>query len=78
MFANFIGNDGGWIAHPNNRYGSWFQVEFRRWTKVTRISTQGRQDEDNWVTKYHVTYSYDGIFFKDYEENGKDPKVLML
>ncbi|XP_078348205.1 uncharacterized protein LOC144633246 isoform X1 [Oculina patagonica] len=80
LFANFLQDDGGWIADDNDKYGSWFQVEFRSWTKVTRISTQGKQADDEWnmawVTKYHVTYSYDGIFFNDYEENGKDPKVF--
>ncbi|XP_078348208.1 uncharacterized protein LOC144633247 [Oculina patagonica] len=79
LFADSVNDDnGGWIADPNERYGSWFQVEFKSWTKVTRISTQGRQSHLNWdwVTKYHVTYSYDGIFFKDYKENGKDPKVF--
>lgn len=66
------------MAKADNRYGSWFQAEFESWTKVTRISTQGRQDDDDWVTKYRVTFSYEGIFFRDYQENGKDAKVLMF
>lgn len=69
-------NDGGWIAEPNKEENSWFQVDFGRWTKVTAISTQGRQGFFfNWVTKYGVSYSYDGIFFMDYKENGEVAKV---
>ena len=70
-------NDGGWIAEPNKEEGSWFQVDFGRWTKVTGISTQGRHGlYFFWVTKYGVSYSYDGIFFMDYKENGEAAKVL--
>ena len=70
-------NDGGWIAEPNKEENSWFQVDFGRWTKVTGISTQGRQGFFlDWVTKYSVSYSYDGIFFLDYKENGDVAKVL--
>lgn len=75
LFPKF-GENGGWVANPNDKYDSWFQVDFGRWTKVTGISTQGRQDDFNWVTKYRVSYSYDGIFFRDYKENGEVAKVL--
>ena len=77
FFPKF-GQNGGWVAHPSNTYGSWFQVDFGRWTKVTRISTQGRQDADEWVTKYGVSYSYEGIFFKGYQEHGGMPKVIVF
>ncbi|KAJ7382983.1 hypothetical protein OS493_031485 [Desmophyllum pertusum] len=76
LFAKPPEIDGGWVANHKDRYGSWFQVEFYRgWTKVTRISTQGRQNDDDWVTKYRVSYGYNGIFFMDYQENGEDAKV---
>lgn len=55
---------------------SWFQVDFGSWTKVTRIATQGRKYAYEWVTRYRVSYSYDGIFFKDYTEGASYPKVL--
>ena len=48
--------------------GSWWQVDFGSWTKVTIIATQGRQDALQWVTKYRVSYSYDGLFFRYYKE----------
>ena len=55
--------------------GSWWQVDFGSWTKVTIIATQGRQDKSQWVTKYRVSYSYDGLFFKYYME-ADYPKVF--
>ncbi|KAL9955705.1 hypothetical protein ACROYT_G037065 [Oculina patagonica] len=70
------GQNGGWVANPRNRYRSWFQVDFGRWSKIMRISTQGRQDAPQWVTKYRVSYSYDGIFFKDYRENEEATKIF--
>lgn len=48
--------------------GSWWQVDFGSWTKVTIIATQGRQDAAQWVKKYRVSYSYDGLFFRYYKE----------
>lgn len=61
---------GGWKAGFGARESSWFQVDFGNWTKVTRISTQGHSSRPEWVTKYFVTYSLDGMFFKEY------PKVI--
>ena len=64
---------GAWAtagAHYLTAKDSWFQVDFGSWRKVTIIATQGRQDALQWVTKYRVSYSYDGIFFKDYMEGG--------
>ena len=60
---------GAWVA-GNKRDNSWFQVDFGRFVKVTIIATQGREDSSQWVTKYRVTYSYDGKFFRDYKEAG--------
>ena len=58
---------GGWVANrPQD--GSWFQVDFENWARVTGISTQGSSQVLFWVTKYIVSYSYDGIFFKNYPE----------
>ena len=65
------GTVGGWVAGNNRSDDSWFQVDFGNWTNVTRISTQGRQDVPQWVTKYRISYSYYGIFFTEY------PKVNM-
>ena len=40
-------------------------------TKVTRVATQGRNAAySQWVTKYKLQYSDDGVNFQYYQENG--------
>jgi len=65
---------GSWLAGTNNN-NQWFQVGLGDWTKVTRVCTQGRLNGGNWVTKYKLAYSYDGVFYKEYKEEGDDAKV---
>jgi len=66
---------GSWAAARDFLKDSWFQVNFGSWTNVTRISTQGRANGPQWVTKYKVSYSYDGIFFKDYPKVSRGLKI---
>ncbi|KAL9955702.1 hypothetical protein ACROYT_G037062 [Oculina patagonica] len=68
-FKRISGRYGAW-SNGNLRENSWFQVDFGRSVKVTMVATQGRQDAYQWVSKYRVSYSNDGIFFQDYEEGG--------
>ena len=42
--------------------------------KATGIGTQGRQDANQWVTKYIVSYSADTTNFRYYSE-GRGTKV---
>ena len=57
------GRYGSWAAGANNAQ-QWFQVEFGSWTKVTAVATQGRQDSNQWVKTFSMSYSYDGVFYK--------------
>ena len=63
------GKTGGWCAGAND-VNQWFQVDFGNYTKIQRISTQGRQESSQWVKSYRLSYSHDGVFFKDYIQNG--------
>jgi len=67
---------GSWIA--SNRVKQWFQVDFVNWTKVTGVAIQGCAYWywKRWVTKFKLAYSYDGVFFSDYKEDGDNAKVL--
>ena len=49
----------------------WFQVNFGKWVKIARMSHQGRQDANQWIKKFTITYSYDGVFFYKYKKGGK-------
>ena len=44
---------------------------------VTKVATQGRQDGEWYVKSYYLSYSYDGVFFEDYKEDGV-VKVFMI
>ena len=57
------GRYGSWAAGANNAQ-QWFQVDFGSWTKVTAVATQGRQDSNQWVKTFSMSYSYDGVFYK--------------
>ena len=65
-------NAGGWVALTNDE-NQWLQIDLNnRYIKITRVATQGRNIR-HWhcsVTKYHLTYSNDGINFYFYKERG--------
>ena len=57
------GKYGSWAAGTND-VNQWFQVDFGDWTKISAVATQGREDADQWVKTYSVSFSYDGIFWE--------------
>jgi hypothetical protein len=61
---------GGWASKRNAR-GQWLQFNFGGYTSITKILTQGRQDVDQWVTTYTVTYGKDGHRFKTFKTFGR-------
>ena len=63
-------NGGAWCAKKRDR-GQWLQMDFGGLTRVTRIATQGRQNSDQWVTSYYVSYSRKGRRFIPYREKGR-------
>ena len=66
---------GGWSALRNDTT-QWLQVDLGSFTKVTRVATQGRNGHDQWVTKYKLQYSDDGLSFHMYAMVGdKSAKV---
>ena len=66
---------GGWSARWSNA-NQWIQVALRGYTRVTGIATQGRNGYSEWVTKYKLQYSDDGVNFHYYKLPGQSsPKV---
>ena len=53
------------------RVGQWFQVNFVELMRIKGVATQGRQDANQWVKSYTVSYSVDGMNFVPYKENGR-------
>ena len=56
------GKQGSWAARTSD-VNQWFQVNFGKWTKITAVASQGRQDYDEWVGSYTLAYSYEGVFY---------------
>ena len=71
------GRTGAWSAKYNNGR-QFLQVNFGRWVKITRVSLQGRQDANQWVKKFTLSYSYDGVYFRPYLRNNKLVVSIML
>ena len=67
---------GAWSARKNNKR-QWIQVKLGQKTRITGVVTQGRQDANQWVTSYSISYSLNGRTFRPYSENGR-VKVFIL
>ena len=63
------GRVGSWSAKTNDVF-QYLQVDFGDFTKVSRVAIQGRTDADQWVKTFSLSYGYDSIFFRVYEEDG--------
>ena len=69
---NFQTIEGGWVAATNDT-NQWLQIDLgSQYTKVTRVATQGRTGVImDWVTKYKLQYSNDGMNWQYYREPGE-------
>ena len=71
-FKATAGQAGSWSAR-NNDVNQWLQIDLgSRHTNVTRVATQGRNYSLQWVTKYNLQYSNDGVNFHYYKEQGQN------
>ena len=62
---------GAWSAETDD-VNQWFQIDLlSQYTKVTAIATQGSEDMKEWVTKYKLHHSQDGVNFDSYKEPGE-------
>ena len=50
------GNAGAWCVLTRDT-NQWLQIDLGRGTTVTKVATQGRQDHNQWVTSYAISYS---------------------
>ena len=60
---------GAWIAFDTDMQ-PWLRVDFTANVTLTAIVTQGRDDVDEWVKSYQVSFSIDPSNYTNYEENG--------
>ena len=58
---------GGWSSKVNRR-GQWIQYDLRRPKKIVKVATQGRQDLNQYVTRYIIKYSADAFHWTPYRK----------
>lgn len=61
---------GAWTAKYANME-QWLQVHFGHAVKIIRIATQGREETNQYVKSYWLSYSQDGEFFMPYTYKDK-------
>ena len=69
---------GSWSAGSNDLF-QWLQIDLGgKYTKVTRVATQGRNAHSQWVTRYKLMYGNDGQNFQYYRDQGKPADEVQL
>ena len=58
---------GTWSSSSSD-LNQWLEINLDGYTTLTRVATQGRSDHAQWVTKYRLQYSDDGVIFQFYKE----------
>ena len=75
-FKGTVGKAGSWSAGIND-VNQWLQIDLgSRLTNVTRVATQGRNGNPQWVTKYKLQYSIDGVNFQYYREQRQSADMV--
>ena len=59
-WKQFLTNAGAWCAKLNN-LNQWISVNLSMSRLVSGVITQGRDGTNQWVTKFKIQYSDDGI-----------------
>ena len=67
---------GSWAAGSND-INQWLQIDLSIEHNITRVATQGRQDANQWVTKYNLHYSANGVTFQYYTDQYGLTKVAL-
>ena len=66
---------GGWSALKNDD-NQWLEVDVGSYTRVTSVAIQGGNSKNEWVTKYSLQYSDDGMSFHMYVQEGEKSKKV--
>ncbi|XP_030844023.1 EGF-like repeat and discoidin I-like domain-containing protein 3 [Strongylocentrotus purpuratus] len=73
-----VGNlRGAWSARPTDAK-PWIQVDLADIYRITSVATQGRQDENQWVTSYRLACSTDGTTFYTVQGISAYPRAVRI
>ena len=48
-----------------------FQIKFGKWVELSHVATQGVCGVNNFVKSFTLAFSYDGVFYESYKQNGR-------
>jgi len=71
------GKYGSWAAGTNNEF-QWLEIDLGSWTKISAVATQGRQDSDQYVKTYTLSFSYDDVFWETVKNEQGITQVQIL
>ena len=71
FYGRLHGKTRAWSARTTD-VNQWLQIDLIGQYRVTRVATQGRDDYNQWVTKYQLQYSNDSMNFLDYKGYGQN------
>ena len=71
------GKIGAWCAKKND-INQWLQIDLGTPTTVTKVATQGRQDNVHRVTSYSLSYSLTSSYWVQYTVRGKKKVIKIL
>lgn len=61
---------GAWCPKTKNDQ-QWLKIDLGILTTVTKVATQGRQDNSEWVTSYFISYSINNSYWTNHTEDGE-------
>ncbi|XP_013399068.1 lactadherin-like, partial [Lingula anatina] len=70
-----MSKSGAWCA-ATNVVNEWFQIDLQRKMIITRVATQARGGGSQYVTKYELQISVDGVGFECYSVTNGTCKVF--
>ena len=70
------GNKAGSWAAKTNDVNQWLQIELG--SDYTKVATQGRSDNDQWIKTFKLQYSEDGVNHQFYREQGQTEDKVFL
>nr|CAB3236315.1 discoidin, CUB and LCCL domain-containing protein 2 [Phallusia mammillata] len=70
-------SQGGW-SPSNPMTNEWLQVDLEKNWNITAIATKGSSLPHKWATAYRIKYSYNGITFSYYKEEGQTTPKLFV
>ena len=69
-----LNHEGAWVPATNDQH-QWLQIDLYRQIFVSGVVIQGRSDIEEWVTRYHVEYALDGVFWEQVKDENTSTEV---